>query len=115
LPRLSAGAAVLLLGTAVLLAGCARKTAGTTGDHTPPSATPIADVLAAHQQELLALPGVVGIGVGQCRGGGEGGSVPCIVVMAAVASPELSRRLPSSLDGHPVELRVTGPITARPR
>jgi hypothetical protein len=108
-PRLSAGAAVLLLGIAALLAGCARKTAGTTGDHTPPSATPIADVLAAHQQELLALPGVVGIGVGQCRG------VPCIVVMAAVASPELSRRLPSSLEGHPVELRVTGPITARPR
>lgn len=64
-------------------------------------------MLAAHQQSLLALPGVVGIGVGQCHG------VPCIVVMAAAASPELSRRLPATLDGHPVELRVTGPIIAR--
>jgi Raf kinase inhibitor-like YbhB/YbcL family protein len=105
--RIARAAAALLLGAAALSAACARKNASNAGADTPPSATPIAEVLAAHQRALLALPGVVGIGEGECRG------APCIVVMAATASPELARRIPSTLEGHPVELRVTGTIMAR--
>jgi Raf kinase inhibitor-like YbhB/YbcL family protein len=103
--RRSRAAAVLLLGAAAL-AACARKNADP-GANTPTSTTPIADALTAHRDSLLALPGVVGVGVGLC------GGAPCIVVMAAAASPELSRRLPKTLDGHPVELRVTGAFSAR--
>src|SRR5438093_1276982 len=67
----------------------------------------IAQVFAAHSDSLMLLPGVVGVGIGQC------GDAPCIKVMAAYSSPELTARLPRRLEGYAVELQVTGLITAR--
>ena len=93
--------AVLTLGAAALWSLAAAQ---------QPMPTPprrIAQVFAAHSDSLMLLPGVVGVGIGQC------GDEPCIKVMAAYSSPELTARLPKRLEGYAVELQVTGPITAR--
>ncbi len=70
---------------------------------------PIADVLAAHTPELMALPGVVGT----YQGAKPDGS-PIIVVMVAKSGAELERRIPKSLEGWPVRIEVTGEIRAMP-
>jgi len=93
-------AAVLTLGAAALWSPAAAQQ--------PTPTRPIAEVFAAHSDSLMRLPGVVGVGIGQCSG------APCIKVMAARASPELTARLPARLEGYAVELQVTGPIVARP-
>lgn len=73
------------------------------------SATPqrdINDVLRAHDKELLAIPGVVGVYVGVL----EDGKTPCLKVMLARASAETERALPKTLEGYPVVVEVTGEI-----
>jgi len=92
-------AAVLTLGAAALWSLAAAQQ--------PTPTRPIAQVFAAHSDSLMRLPGVVGVGIGRC------GDAPCIKVMAAYSSPELTARLPARLEGYVVELMVTGLITAR--
>ena len=73
------------------------------------SATPkreINDVLRAHDKELLAIPGVVGVYVGIL----ENGKTPCLKVMLARKSPEAERAVPRTLEGYPVVIEVTGEI-----
>ncbi len=67
----------------------------------------IREVLAAHTDTLMALPGVVGTAVGRCDG------VPCIRVFLADSSAAARGRIPSQLEGYAVKVEVTGPI--RPR
>lgn len=73
------------------------------------SRPPIAEVIARHDQALLALPGVVGL----YEGARPDGS-PVIRVMLARRDPALERRLPRDLEGWPVEIEVTGEIRALP-
>ena len=73
------------------------------------SATPrrdINDVLRAHDKELLALPGVVGVYVAVL----EDGKTPCLKVMLAQKSAETERAIPKTLEGYPVLVEVTGEI-----
>ena len=70
---------------------------------------PIADVLAAHTPELMALPGVVGTYQGAHPDG-----APAIVVMLARPDAGLERRIPRVLEGWPVVIEVTGEIRAMP-
>ena len=73
------------------------------------SATPkrdINDVLRAHDKELLAIPGVVGVYVGVL----ENGKTPCLKVMLAQKTPETERAVPRTLEGYPVVIEVTGEI-----
>ena len=70
---------------------------------------PIADVLAAHTPELMALPGVVGTYQGARPDG-----TPAIVVMLARPDAGLERRIPRVLEGWQVVLEVTGEIRAMP-
>ena len=62
-------------------------------------------VLADHDDELLAIPGVVGVYVGL-----RDETTPCLKVMLARKDPVLERRIPHSLEGHPVLTEVTGEI-----
>jgi hypothetical protein len=71
------------------------------------TAKSIDDVLAAHTDSLMKLPGVVGTAVGMCEG------QRCIKVLVSDSSPDTKARIPSSLDGYRVVVEVTGPI--RPR
>lgn len=93
----------------LFLAGVLASCAGRSGrEETPsvPSKT-IQEVLAAHTDSLLALPGVVGTAIGLCDG------APCIRVFLADSSDAVRRTIPAQLDGYTVKVDVTGPI--RPR
>jgi len=70
---------------------------------------PIAEVLAAHTPELMALPGVVGTYEGARPDG-----APAIVVMLARHDAALERRIPRTLEGWPVVLEVSDEIRAMP-
>ena len=63
-------------------------------------------VLAAHDRDLMARPGVVGVYVGLMRDG----KTPCIKVMLKEKTPEIERLIPRELEGYPVVTEVTGEI-----
>lgn len=65
----------------------------------------IDDVLARHQESLIAVPGVVGVGVT------ERGGQPAVLVMLSRVTPE-SKALPEEIEGYPVLIEVTGEIGA---
>jgi len=62
--------------------------------------------LDKHQDRLMAIPGVAGVGLG----GSE--DDPSIVVMVTRGGRDIKDQLPSSLEGYPVRIEVTGEITA---
>ena len=66
----------------------------------------IQTVLKEHTDKLMALPGVVGTGQGECSG------KPCIKVFVAKKTPDLLKQIPSTLEGHPVEVQETGQFRA---
>jgi hypothetical protein len=75
-------------------------------DDKPPPRRDINAVLAAHDKELMAKPGVVGIYVGVL----DDGKTPCLKIMLARADPQLEKSLPRTLEGYRVVTEVTGPI-----
>ncbi len=66
----------------------------------------INDVLRAHDKELMAIPGVVGVYVGAL----EDGKTTCLKVMLAKKSPETEHAIPKTLEGYPIVVEVTGEI-----
>jgi hypothetical protein len=77
------------------------------GRGTNVAARGIDDVLAAHTDSLLALPGVVGTAIALCDG------ERCIKVFLADSNPDTRGRIPPRLEGYRVVVEVTG--TIRPR
>ena len=75
-------------------------------DKSPSPGRDINEVLRAHDKELLAIPGVVGVYVGVL----EDGKTSCLKVMLAQKSAEAERAVPKTLEGYPVVLEVTGEI-----
>jgi hypothetical protein len=67
----------------------------------------IEEVLAAHTDSLMKLPGVVGTALGLCEG------ERCIQVLLADSSAGARSRIPSRLEGYRVVTLVTGPIKPR--
>ena len=63
-------------------------------------------VLADHDKELLAIPGVVGVYVGLTADQ----KTSCLKVMLARQDPNLERQIPRELEGYPVVTEVTGEI-----
>jgi hypothetical protein len=68
----------------------------------------IQQVKAAHEKRLLALPGVVSIGIGRDAQGRE-----AIVIGLDRARPETEAQLPRALDDYPVRVQILGPIRAQ--
>ena len=66
-------------------------------------------VLAAHDRDLLAIPGVVGVYVGTL----EDRHTSCLRVMLARKNPESERKIPRVIEGYPVVTEVTGEIRAQ--
>lgn len=64
----------------------------------------IDDVLAAHSDSLMALPGVVGTAIGLCDG------ERCITVLLADSNRVTTGRIPARLEGYRVRVEVTGAI-----
>lgn len=92
--------------TLVLLAGALACSGAQRGEGAV-TARSIDEVLAAHNDSLMALPGVVGTAIGLCD------SERCIKVLLADSSPDTKRRIPARLEGYRVVAEVTGPITPR--
>lgn len=63
-------------------------------------------VLADHDQELMAIPGVVGVYVGVLFDQ----KTSCLKVMLARNDPALKSKIPRMLEGYPVVAEVTGEI-----
>ena len=63
-------------------------------------------MLEARDDELLAIPGVVGVYVGLL----DDGETPCLKVMVVERTPDLDAQLPEMLDGYPVIVEETGVI-----
>ena len=77
------------------------------GGSTTVAARSIDEVLALHNDSLLALPAVVGTAVALCEG------ERCIKVFLADSNPDTRTRIPARLEGYRVVVEVTG--TIRPR
>ncbi len=54
--------------------------------------------------QVMSLPGVVGIAIGECEG------KPCIKVLVASKFQELLGKIPSTYKGHKVEIEEVGEI-----
>lgn len=87
----------------ILLIGC-QKTM--TSGNSPARQRDINAVLAAHDRELLARPGVVGIYIGLMADE----KTPCLKVMLARKDAALERSLLRTLEGYRVVPEVTGEI-----
>lgn len=100
-------APVLLAGAMLACSNARRLPASDQRRDTTVVARDIDAVLAAHNDSLLAIPGVVGTAVGRC------GSERCIKVLVANPKTAAMQRIPTRLEGYRVIVDVTGPI--RPR
>ncbi len=74
-----------------------------------PSAMTIEEALQKHTEELMAIPGVVGVGQGLCD------RTPCIKVLVTEKTPEIEKSISDSLEGYRVEITVSGRIEAEPK
>lgn len=78
----------------------------TTGATNSGDRADIVTVKERHEAELMAIPGVVGVGIGE-RDGTE-----VIVVYVEKWTREIAREVPDTLEGYLVLIDVTGPIIA---
>lgn len=67
----------------------------------------IEQVLARETDGWMALPGVVGTGIGLCE------DVPCIKVFASGTVDDLKAVIPEKVDGYSVVIEPSGPFRAR--
>ena len=69
---------------------------------------PIEEVLEAHNNSLMSIPGVLGTAQSLCEG------QSCIKVYVIKKKPELEQKIPGILDGYPVVIQETEKIRALP-
>jgi len=100
-------APVLLAGALVACSGSHSGAGQGGGRGATVAVRSVDEVLAAHTDSLLALPGVVGTAIGLCDG------ERCIKVFLADSNPDTKGRIPPRLEGYRVVVEVTG--TIRPR
>ena len=74
----------------------------------PPPDAGVAEALDANRETIMALPGVVGVGLSRCE------SEVCIRVFATRSSPELEQALDRVLGEHPYVVELTEPVEALP-
>ncbi len=67
----------------------------------------IEDVMNRHEDRIMGLKNVVGIGIGEKETG-----VPCILVFVGRRDPETERSIPRELDGYPVKIEEIGEVRA---
>lgn len=68
----------------------------------------IEDVLKKHIKELMSVRGVIGAAQGLCL------DKPCIKVYVIKKTDEIKKKIPSNIEGYPVEIEETGHIRAMP-
>ena len=68
----------------------------------------IQEAKAKHQERLMALPGVVSVGIGLDPDG-----APAIVVGLINPEVETALELPKTIEGYPVLTQIVGPVRAQ--
>ena len=68
----------------------------------------IKEVKNKHKARLLALPGVVSVGIGLNKNGQS-----MIIIGLDGPNAETETQLPAMLEGHPVEARIVGAVKAQ--
>lgn len=68
----------------------------------------IEEVLREHTDELMSIPGVVGMAQGICN------DRPCIKVFVIEKTKKVDHRIPNELDGYSVVVEETGEFKALP-
>ncbi len=87
-------------------AGCSSKRTADEGGHQEMTSKTIEQVLKEHTNEWMALPGVVGTGIGECAG------EPCIRVFVVEKTNELMSKFPARLQGYVVDVQESGRFRA---
>ena len=72
------------------------------------SAMTLQEVLALRTEDLMALAGVVGTGLGLCHG------EPCIKVFVAQKNEDIEEAVSQILKGYPYEIKESGKMRALP-
>ena len=65
----------------------------------------IKEVKIKHEARLMALPGVVSVGIGRAKDGSS-----AIIVGLDAANPSIETQIPQSLEDYPVVVQVIGAI-----
>jgi hypothetical protein len=73
------------------------------------SSDDIETVQEQYESQLMSLPGVVGVGIGDCNG------KPCLKVFVEEKTPQLEGQIPTQLEGFEVDIEVTGPFEILPK
>jgi hypothetical protein len=66
----------------------------------------IEQVQQDHTDAWMAIPGVIGTAIGQCKG------KPCILILTASNPSQVRRKIPSVVEGYPVVIQYSGEIHA---
>jgi len=74
-------------------------------DSSTESSSPVQHVKQRHEQELMAIDGVEGVGVGRNSIGDD-------AILVYLRSDDIKARIPRTIDGYPVETKVSGIIDA---
>lgn len=69
----------------------------------------IQKAMEAHVKELMAIPGVVGVAIGELEDGR-----PCILVLVVKKTPENLRLIPAKIEAYPVKIEESGEIRPMP-
>jgi hypothetical protein len=97
---LRAAPALVLLG----VMSCAPHSASREPAESHMAKQTIQDVLKKNTDDLMSIPGVQGVAVG------ERGGRPCILVLVVKKTSEIMTKIPSELEGFPVVVEETGAI-----
>ncbi len=97
-------AVALILSIALALSGCGRTQTGQVDMPT----RPIEEVLADHTDSLMSIPGVVGTAQSLCN------DADCIKVYVEQLTDEIREKIPSTIEGYPVDIEATGAFQALP-
>jgi hypothetical protein len=68
----------------------------------------IQEAKTRHEARLLAVPGVVSVGIGR-----DSAERPVLVVGVRERSASALEQIPAELDGHPVVVRAVGSVRAQ--
>ena len=86
--------------------GCGKKTVNDRGGKIKMVAKTIEEVLEENTDRWMSISGVVGTAIGEYK------DKPCIKILVVKKTPELTDKIPSTLEGFPVVTQETGEIRA---
>ena len=105
---MTASRAAMLLAMGILLSACTvAKVTGTEPEAAELAVPDIATIIAIHEQSIMGLDDVEGIGESLCEG------TPCIKIFLSEDNPSTRAVLPAELEGVPVVVELSGGFSAQ--